>query len=242
MSRHRGPLVGLAVGVASLALVGGVISAGRATPTLPEHIPAAERARLSRVTEAAAVSTQVEGEPFVARGDVFEYLLDHPEFATHLTRALKLARYRIWETADGLHLDDGWGTTGQFWVVYVAQGTRVMYARGQYQKALIPTIRGEAVTVIDYRYTPAGGSRQLVETTVTGFVKLNNSFVAFAMSLANAIAQRKADLEARRLVRVFARASRAVDENARAVYEKVRERPDVPQADLEGFRALLGLQ
>src|SRR3989449_5057780 len=42
--------------------------------------------RLALVTATASLATHAAGEPFVARREVFEYLLDHPEFAAHLTR------------------------------------------------------------------------------------------------------------------------------------------------------------
>ena len=71
---------------------------------------------------------------FVARREVFEYLLDHPEFATHVTRTLRVARYRIWRASDGLWIDDGWGTVGRFSLVYARDGTRVMHARGRYKQ------------------------------------------------------------------------------------------------------------
>src|SRR5205807_10158984 len=97
---------------------------------------AGERARLQEVAEAASVSARAAGEPFIARPDVFEFLLDHPEFATHVTRALKLARYRIWRGPEGgLWLDDGWGVVGQFSVVYATSGTRVVYVHGHYQRS-----------------------------------------------------------------------------------------------------------
>ena len=49
-----------------------------------------------------------------------------------------------WPTAEGLFLDEGYGTTGLFWVAYEAGVTRVIYARGQLQIPLLPTIHGEA--------------------------------------------------------------------------------------------------
>src|SRR5439155_1693460 len=99
-------------------------------PTLPTQIPAAERTRLQEVADAASVSARAAGEPFVARPEVFEFLLDHPEFATHVTRALRLARYRIWRGPEGLWLDDGWGAIGQFSVVYAAGGSTRTSRRG----------------------------------------------------------------------------------------------------------------
>lgn len=209
---------------------------------LPSGIPQAQRGELQQVAEAASVSTRVQAEPFVARRDVFEYLLDHPEFATHVTRALKLARYRIWHTPDGLFLDDGWGATGHFSVIYAGDGTRVMYARGQYQQRVLPNINGRAVVVLEYEFQPAPDGRASITTAVTGFVKLDNRFLNFASRLARTIATAKADKEAHRLVRVFARASRAIEERPAAVYAELHQRPDVPQRELEQFRQLLDVR
>jgi hypothetical protein len=198
--------------------------------------------RLERLAEAASVATRVETEPFLTRRDVFEYLLDHPEFATHVTRTLRLARYRIWRTPDGMFLDDGWGATGHFAVIHAAAGQRVMYARGAYRQMLLPTINGEAVAMIEYEITPAGDGLDIVHATVSGFVKLESSVLDLATKIAGPIAQRKADLEARRLMRTFARVSRAIEDNPADVYDRLRQRPDVPERQLQEFGRLLNLR
>jgi len=43
-------------------------------------------------------------------------------------------------------------------------------------------------------------------------------------------------------VKLFAKVSRAVEEDPAGVYAKLRDRPDVPRAELEEFRALLALR
>jgi len=43
-------------------------------------------------------------------------------------------------------------------------------------------------------------------------------------------------------VRNFARVSRAIEEDPAKVFDEVRRDPGVPQAELERFRRLLGLQ
>src|SRR5207244_7617321 len=172
-------------------LVSGAL-ATRPSPTLPAQIPAGERARLQEVAEAASVSARAAGEPFIARPDVFEFLLDHPEFATHVTRALKLARYRIWRGPEGgLWLDDGWGVVGQFSVVYATSGTRVAYAHGQYQSGLLPSIKGQAVVLIEYGLSPTADHRSLISPAVTGFVKLESRIMALAGMLAGSVATAK---------------------------------------------------
>lgn len=216
--------------------------AAPASPSLPAELPQPARTRLQQVAETASVSTHVQAEPFAARREVFEYLLDHPEFATHVTRTLKLARYRIWHTPEGLFLDDGWGATGHFSVVYAAGGTRVMYARGQYQPRLLPNINGQAVVVLEYGVQPGPEGRTFITTAVTGFVKLDSRVLSLAGKLGQALASAKADKEAHRLVRVFARASRAIEDNPASVYEQLRQRPDVPPHELEEFRQILNVR
>ena len=209
---------------------------------LPSGIPHAQRGELQQVAAEASVSTRVRAEPFLARRDVFEYLLDHPEFATHVTRALKLARYRIWPTPEGLFLDDGWGATGHFSVIYAVNGTRVMRARGQYRPRILPAINGQAVVVFEYESQPAADGRAAITTAVTGFVKLDSRLLSAASRLAGGLVTAKAEREAHKLVKVFARASRAIEERPAEVYAQLRQRPDVPPRELEEFRQLLNVR
>lgn len=187
----------------------------------------------------AFVSTRMEAEPYVARPQIFEYLLDHPEFATHVTRALRVARYRIWRMPDGLFLDDGWGTKGHFEVVHRDAGIRIMYARGQYEPPLLPDVRGQAVVVMEYGFRPGADGHTLVTTTITGYVRLDSRFLRMASVFVGPIAQAKANREARQLLKVFRRVSAAIEERPDEVYEAVRQRPDVPQQELAEFRQLL---
>ena len=241
LSRHRARVAWVLAGTAAVLLA----SAARgATPsrTLPPQIPPAARARLQELTETASVRASAAAEPFVARHDVLEFLLDHPEFATHLTRTLRLGRYRVWRAADGgLWFDDGWGVVGQFTIVYAAPGTRVVYARGQYKAGLLPSIQGQAVLLLEYRVSPAEAGHSLISPALTGFVKLDSGILALAGRLAGAVATAKAEKEARRLVKMCVNVSRAIDENPAQVLEQLRQRPDVPRGDLEEFRRLLRL-
>jgi len=219
-----------AVGVAANRLV-----------ELPRQIPEVALARVKVVTDNASLAVKVDAAPFVARREVFEYLLDHPEFATHVTRALKLARYRIWKTPAGLGIDDGWGTVGTFELIHAAEGLRLMYARGVYQQKILPDIHGQAVVVIDYGARAAANGRSQINAAVSGFVKLDSRILTLASKLATSVATAKGEKEARRLVQLFAKTTRAIDADPAGVFDKVRQRPDVPARELEEFRRLLSL-
>ena len=233
------PIRALALAGASVVLLLSSARAGRPGPALPAEIPASERSRLTAVTETASLATHAAAEPFVARREVFEYLLDHPEFAAHVTRTLRIARYRIWREADGLWLDDGWGTVGRFSVVFTGNGTRVMHARGRYKHWLLPSIHGQAVVVIEYGVEPAADGQSVISAKVTGFVKLDNPLVEMASKLLSGAARAKAQREARQLVKVFARTTRGIENDPASVHALLRARPDVSRPELEEFRQLL---
>jgi hypothetical protein len=198
-------------------------------------------ARLDEVTRNPSVSARAEGQPFVGRREVFEFLLDHPDFATHISRALRLGRYRMWRTDEGLFVDDGWGATGRVFVVYAASGTRVLYARGEFQHGLLPAIPGEAVVTINYDVQPAADGRDLLSAAISSQLKIGGALGDLVAKLAGSLATEKAEKESLRLVRMFARVLQALDEKPAAVYASLRERPDVPQRELEQFRVLLKL-
>jgi hypothetical protein len=226
---------------ATVILLASPVLASRSGPTLPPDVPAATRERLAPVTERASIASQVDGEPFRARRDVFEYLLDHPDFATHVTHALKLARYRIWTVPGGFGIDDGWGTIGTFEFVYTAPGIRVMHVRGEYQQTMLPNIRGQIILTIRYAAVPAGDGKSTIAAAVESFVKLDSRLLTAAGRLAGSVAHAKAEKEGNRLVRLFARTTRAIEENPAAVYELLRKRAGIPRRELEEFRRLLNL-
>lgn len=234
--RFRPLLVGLLV----LGVLAGAARPLGAQPTLPlpEKVPPKERHRLEEITKRAFASTQITFEPYLVRPEVFEYLLDHPEFASHVTRALRAARYKIWRERDSLWLDDGWGVRGTFALVYAEPGLRLMHAQGAYQSAL-PDIKGRAVVALAYRFEPAAAGRALVSTTLTSFVQIDSAVIRTVGKMSGPLVQKKADREARQLLKVFAKVSRAIEDNAADVMAKVRDRPDVPKAELEEFRKLL---
>jgi len=200
-------------------------------------VPAADKARIDKVLAKATVSTRVEIDPYTLRLDVVEYLLDHPEFATQVTRALKLARYRIWRTVDGLNLDDGWGVTGIMTPLYGNNGLRVIYARGRYEQSVLPDIHGQAVILLRYAGGPAPNGRPALTTSMEVFAQLDSAVIS---SLAGSIAKTKATSEARHVLRMFSRLSTHLDLRADEVLAELARRPEVSKTDLEGFRKVLG--
>lgn len=211
------------------------------TLTLPSQLPPEQRARVDDVVRHAFASTRMELDPYPARAEIFEFLLDHAEFASHVTRALRAARYKIWHDADSLWLDDGWGVKGRFNLLHAERGLRLMYAAGAYDQGVLPDIRGQAVVAITYEFRPDGQGRTLAATAVKAFVQLDSRVLRTVGKLGGPLVQAKADREGRTMLKVFAKVSRAIEDNPADVYRRVSERPDVPKPELEEFRRLLRL-
>ena len=209
---------------------------GEGAHALPPGVPPADLARIEKVLAQATVSTRVEAEPYPLRLDVFDYLLDHPDFATQVTRALKLARYRIWRTPDGLNLDDGWGVTGLITPMYGARGLRVVYARGRYEQSVLPDIRGQAVILLRYADGPGPNGRVALATSMEVFAQLDSAMLA---TLAGSVARSKATSEARQVLRVFSRLSTHIERRAGEVLAELGRRPEVSRPELEEFRRLI---
>jgi hypothetical protein len=205
--------------------------------TLPSSVPPAERVRIEKVIAQSSISTRAELEPFPLRLEIFNYLLDHPEFATQVTRTLRLARYRIWRDADGLHLDDGWGVKGLITPMYGEGGLRVVYARGRYEQPLLPNIRGQAVIVLRYANGSDHTGRPGLATSLQVFGVLDSKMLS---SLAGALAQDKAALEARRVLKVFSRLTHHLERRTDEVLAELQKSPDVSRPDLAELRRLLG--
>jgi hypothetical protein len=239
-SRSRRPARALSC---ALVLLAGALlrpalgAGGEGAPALPPGVPPAELARIEKVLAKATVSTRVAIEPYHLRLDVFDYLLDHPEFATQVTRALKLARYRIWRTADGLNLDDGWGVTGLITPFYGDGGFRVVYARGRYEQSVLPDIRGQAVIFLRYADGRGPNGRPALVTSMEVFAQLDSAIVA---TFAGSIAKSKATSEGLHVLKMFSRLSTHLERRADEVLAELGRRPEVSRPELDGFRKVLG--
>ena len=210
---------------------------GDAAPALPSGVPPADRARMENVLSHATISTRVQIEPYPLRLDVFDYLLNHPDFATQVTRALKLARYRIWTSSDGLNLDDGWGVKGVITPFYGDKGLRVVYARGRYEQSVLPDIRGQAIIFVRYDESGATAGRPALVTSMEVFAWLDSGMMA---SLAGPLAKSKATSEGLHALKVFSRLSRHLEQRGDEVLAELARRPEVSRPELEEFRRLLG--
>lgn len=227
--------VACALLLSAAPLLGSAAVGRDAAPALPPGVPPQDRARIEKVFAQATVWTRMEIEPYPMRLDIFDYLLDHPEFATQVTRTLKLARYRIWRTADGLNLDDGWGVTGLITPFHGDGGLRVVYARGRFEQSVLPDIHGQAVILLRYADGPGPNGRPALATSMEVFAQLDS---AMLRNFAGPLAKSKATSEALHVLKVFSRLSTHLERRADEVLGELAQRPEVSRPELDGFRRL----
>ena len=223
--------------LSAAALPGSVAAGGNAAPLLPPGVPPADLARIETVLAQATVSTRVEIAAYPLRVAVFDYLLDHPEFATQVTRTLKLARYRIWRTADSLNLDDGWGVTGLITAFHGGGGLRVVYGRGRFEQSVLPDISGQTVILLHYADGPGPGGRPALATSIEVFAQLDS---AMLRNFAGPIAKSKATSEGLHVLKVFSRLAVHLERRADEVLAELERRPEISRPELDGFRKVLG--
>jgi hypothetical protein len=218
-----------------------VASLGGSAPpfTMPPNLPTEEAQRVRTVAEAASVRGRVNGQSFVLNAEIFEYLVDHPEFASEVMRSLGYGRYRAWREPEGLWADDGGGAIGRMWVVHAAPHQRVFYIDGNYKPPILPAIKGRIVVVLDYPSEPAADGKRLITPTLTAYLKIDNIVVEAASRILNAVATEKAERLAKRLVRDVAKTARAIDQEPSRVRDELSKRPSVAPGDLERFGRLL---
>jgi hypothetical protein len=232
-------LVRVATTGAALLLLTGSALATWPTAALPTGLPESERTRLEQVIQHVSVSARSDGEAFRVRGDVFEYLLDHPEFATHLIRALEIGRYRIWREPDGLWLDDAAGALVQFHIVHAEHGSRVFYLQGRYQPPVLPAIHGRVVVLLRYTAEPVADGKSLITPAMASFVRIDNAVVEVLARMFSAVVAPRARKVTERIVVDIRKTARVIDTDPARVDDVLRRRTDVPPRELAEFRRLL---
>jgi len=92
------------------------------------------------VVDGATVAHQVNGIWYRSRKEVFDFLIEHPDFASDVARVLKEGKYRVRPTAGGYEADDGRGAHGVFKPVITDGDRRVFHLEGRYDQPLLPTL------------------------------------------------------------------------------------------------------
>lgn len=131
-------------------------------------------AEVREVIEGAAVTREKTDVTFKGHRVVYEYLLDHLDFASQLARILDLSDYVIEQTGKGTYeATTPTGGRAHLHVVYADGNTRVVLAQGRY---------GRAVVVLEYASFNRGGDSYMVND-LYGYVRADNPILNLLLAL-----------------------------------------------------------
>jgi hypothetical protein len=193
-----------------------------------------------RVVEHSTFQKSVERFRLRSAPAVFEFLLDHPDFAASVVRELQIAHYRITPRSDGGYdAEDMQGVRGSFQPFYSARGERAYLGVGTYRSRFLPSFTGHAVVRLRYRPRLDPKGRPYVENHAEVYVRLDNRFVAFFTKLLMPFLHRVVDQKLERALSAAQRLSAQIAMNPKAVYDRLSRSPEMDRATLEAFRQLL---
>src|SRR5262249_21779211 len=151
-TRHR------AVKVA--ATIGGMLAVAAAAsdrPDWPPFVPprsslsAGVVSSIERVWRAPTLTRTVQGEPAPVPLKIYDAFLDSPDVTAAAARQLKLARYQVRMMGGGWYeADDGQGAHGIYRVRVRTPERHVILSWGHHSGAILGTISGTALTVLEF--------------------------------------------------------------------------------------------
>lgn len=175
-----------------------------------EGIAVASQRRARDVTEHAIFSRDLHGVPVKSSAMVFDYLIDHPDFAATAGRILGIVKYRVVKERDEVFWgDDAHGTTGTVGLMHAGPGRRIYLATGTFVKRFLPTIYGRIVLVMAYEHRTDQTGKSLVINDVRGYLRIDNRIVGVLARIASPMVGPIVD---RKVLRTLATASRLTEQ------------------------------
>ena len=216
------------------------IPLGVATATLSEP----SRTRAEAVLARTVFAHQVAGLRHRSRPDVFEFLLDRPDFAGSVARALRLGRYRLLPVEDGYWADDGRGASGVIRVLHAEAGRRLYHLEGRYDARGLPVITGQLLVLLEYRHEQPVDEPSTLDADVTGHLRLDSPIIGLlaetVATLTRPLVERAVERKVRRFFGTVARLSRWAHDEPETLAAALRGHPEVPPGPtLDAFLALL---
>ncbi len=227
--------------------------ASSATPAVTGEISLAPGARLipwerldeeafalaRDVVSQALVFRQVDGIAFRSRKEVFDFLIQHPDFAADLARALREGKYRVRRTAAGFEAADGRGAHGFLKPLYADGERRVFYLEGRYDPPVLPSIAGRLVLVLDTTHTTAPDGEDYAEMRIAGYLRLDSVLAEVIIAVARSFSEELVRRKVARFFRHVARVSRRAYDDPEGLAEELARHPDLATDRVAEFRRLL---
>ncbi|MBI3456479.1 MAG: hypothetical protein HY002_11905 [Candidatus Rokubacteria bacterium] len=243
-----------------MVLLGGVPELGGAEPdelpvpivtldALPPPVPTADldgpaRARAEAVLTRGIFAQRVTGIRYPSREAVYRFLLDHPDFAASVVRALRVGEYRITPLEDGYRGDDNRGATGMIRVLYADDYRRLYHLEGRYERRGLPTTEGQILVLLEFRHEEDERGGTVVEQSLTGHIRIDTPIVGALAQLVSALSrplvERTVERKVRRFFNTVARVSRWAHDEPEHFAAALDGHPGVENdPTLAAFRSIL---
>jgi hypothetical protein len=237
MVRSEEAAMRLRMVVSALVLLVFATGIGAALPFPQDLLNGKGGEALKEVVENSTLHREVGGIRLTGREAVFEYLLDHPDFAATLARSAGVLKYTVERRGEGEYwADDHKGITGRLAMLQAEVGRRIFYAEGIYEKGIL-RIPGRMAMVVTYaeREDPEGSP--YVEGTLSGYIKLDSFFFD---PMARLLRPLVAGVMEKRAARFFRKADRLLEILSRDPESLMGQLPpDEWKVERETLRSLL---
>ncbi len=129
---------------------------------------------MEHVWQNPTLTRQVQGRTAHVPFDVYVAFIDSPDVIAAAARHLDLAKWEVEVlNNDWYRGEDHDGAEGLYRVLGREPHRRVILSWGQHSGKLLGTIRGSAITVMDFRPSPEG-----IEQSLTAYIRIDNAVAA----------------------------------------------------------------
>ncbi len=191
------------------------------------------------VVSQALVFRQVDGIAFRSRKEVYDYLIQHMDFAADVARMLRVGKYRMRRIPTGFEADDGHGAHGFLRPLYDDGDRRVFYLQGRYDPPVLPSIAGRLVLVLDTSYTQAPDGENYAEMRVAGYLRLDSVLAEVIATVARSFTEEMVQKKVKRFFRDVARVSRRAYDDPDGLIEELARHPQFEAERVAEFSQVL---
>lgn len=208
-------------------------------------VPSDDRQSLEEIVRTPTLYREIKGIKFRSRKEIYDYLLDHPEFAAGVARALKLADYEITKEQKAFHgakdsyrATDTRGITGHFQVIHAGGKKRVFFLVGTYHRNWLPVISAKAVVFLLFDHK-ADGEETYAENDLRVYVKIDNRVIALLTRLLQAAMGRVMESRMKEVLAVAGTISEEIYRDPDGFLRKLETNSRLSRQELDGFRRIL---
>jgi hypothetical protein len=195
--------------------------------------------RLAEVVNDYTSHQVLPAVPVPIKKPLYDFLLNHPVLTSELITGLNVGGYRVDQLAAGVfHGEDNAGGEAVLTLLYQDPRQRVYHLKGSQSGYVVP-ITGSGVVMLNYQPKPGSDGREIVETKVTVYSKLDNFFLARLVKLLRPLLQRIVNKKLTRGVQTVHDFAEILANDPERVYRQLEKVTREQASEIQAFRALL---